>query len=486
MKQWSWRKPSMKQRIYWNLCLTSLAALVLSTIASLLLYYDFYNSRSGENLMMQAEALASGLTEMQIDNSPTMEDFLQRYQEALQKNKQIGVRITLIRADDGEVLFDTAEDQAVMETHQDRPEVVEAIQKGYGQDVRMSETIGISTHYAAVYVEGENLVLRVSSESSNLIGIFIRMVPFDVLAVVVLFLISMFVANKLTEKIIEPLDEIAEGIRKMDAPSSEMDNIKVYEELQPFIDSVKQSQRVREEFSANVSHELKTPLTSISGFAEMMKSGMVTDKEHIQEFSETIYNESQRLLSLIDDIMRLSRIEEGGEEIGETLNMFQIANEINRRLSDKAAKYGVSVDLSGTPAYIVGNRTMIEEMIYNLIDNAIKYNHPGGHVYLITGMRNNDAKNLNEEVNPLTNIEGMDISSFITVADDGIGIPHSDLDRVWERFYRVDKSHSRAIGGTGLGLSIVKHVAERHHAKIDINSSEGEGTKITVTFALET
>lgn len=475
----------MKQRIYRSLCWISLAALVLSTVASLILYFDFYNSRVRESLVVQAEALAAGLSEMEDASAEQVAAFLENYQDRLLAHEGLGVRITLIDGADGSVLYDTDEDERLMESHATRPEVEAALQHGSGTDERLSSTIGISTHYAAVLVGDGNLVLRVSRDNSNLMGIFIRMVPFDFLAVVILFFLSTVAATKVTEKIVAPLDEIAEHIRRIDAPASDFGEVKIYEELKPFVDSVRQSQRVREEFSANVSHELKTPLTSISGFAEMMKSGMVTDQAHIQEFSETIYKESQRLLQLIDDIMRLSRIEEGSEEIGETLNMFQIANEVCRRLGDKAEKYQVSLDLSGTPAYIVGNRTMIEEMIFNLTDNAIKYNHPGGHVYLITGMRDQQTGDTSQTVNPLQNIDGMQISSFITVADDGIGISHGDLDRVWERFYRVDKSHSRAIGGTGLGLSIVKHVAERHHAKIEMNSALGEGTKITVTFQLD-
>ena len=251
---------------------------------------------------------------------------------------------------------------------------------------------------------------------------------------------------------------MAEKIQKMDTPTVDLTDDDVYEELRPFVHSVKQSQQVREEFSANVSHELKTPLTSISGFAELMKDGMVTDAAHVREFSTTIYDESQRLLALIDDIMHLSRLEAGVEMEQEPVNLYLLSETIIHRLRDKAMKHQVSIDLSGGSAEITGVRTNIEEMIYNLIDNSIKYNHSNGHVYVIC--------------------EGRSIS----VQDDGIGIPEEDLNRVWERFFRVDKSHSRAIGGTGLGLSIVKHVAELHHAKVDISSQLNRGTKITITF----
>ena len=185
---------------------------------------------------------------------------------------------------------------------------------------------------------------------------------------------------------------------------------------------------------------------------------MVTDAAHVREFSTTIYDESQRLLALIDDIMHLSRLEAGVEMEQEPVNLYLLSETIIHRLRDKAMKHQVSIDLSGGSAEITGVRTNIEEMIYNLIDNSIKYNHSNGHVYVICEGRS------------------------ITVQDDGIGIPEEDLNRVWERFFRVDKSHSRAIGGTGLGLSIVKHVAELHHAKVDISSQLNRGTKITITF----
>ena len=287
---------------------------------------------------------------------------------------------------------------------------------------------------------------------------FGSILPAILCIMVLLFLLAMQMANRLTHQIVAPLDHMAEKIQKMDTPTVDLTDDDVYEELRPFVNSVKQSQQVREEFSANVSHELKTPLTSISGFAELMKDGMVTDAAHVREFSTTIYDESQRLLALIDDIMHLSRLEAGVEMEQEPVNLYLLSETIIHRLRDKAMKHQVSIDLSGGSAEITGVRTNIEEMIYNLIDNSIKYNHPNGHVYVICEGRS------------------------ITVQDDGIGIPEEDLNRVWERFFRVDKSHSRAIGGTGLGLSIVKHVAELHHAKVDISSQLNRGTKITITF----
>ncbi len=451
----------MEKRIYRSLYFTALLALLLSTLASLLLYFNFYDRREDEHLMTQAEALALGLSELQGQDMASVNAYLMNYQKAVAAEGDLKVRITLVQAKDGAVLYDSDKKSSEMESHSDRKEIVEAEQNGRGSDVRVSRTLGKNTHYAAVRTEDGRCILRLSRETSSLTGLFFRILPALVLVMAVLFLLVMYVSKRVTRQIVAPLDKVAEEIRRMDTPTVRTEDSEVYEELKPFVDSVKESQQVREEFSANVSHELRTPLTSISGYAEMLKDGMVGDNAHVREFAGTIYAESQRMLALIDDIMHLSRIEEGKDMIWEQLSLRAVSDEIIKRLSDKAAKYQVSVHLSGPAAEITGNRTMLEEMIYNLVDNAIKYNHSGGHVYVITKAGEQNA---------------------IIVQDDGIGIPVKDQNRVWERFYRVDKSHSRAIGGTGLGLSIVKHVAEKHGAVVDLSSELGKGTRIMVTF----
>ena len=451
-------KETLKQRIYKSLCITALLALILSTLASQVLYFRFYDKQTDENLMLQTDALCAGINEVSEEGRSRVTDFLEDYLGDTRQSKNIHLRITLVDAADGVVLYDSEGNTETMDSHLDRREIEEAMTKGSGQAVRLSKTLGRNTHYAAMLTNDKQYVIRLGMETSNIIGIFLRILPAILAIMALLFLLATQMATRLTHQIVAPLDSMAEKIQKMDTPTLELSDEEVYEELRPFVNSVKQSQQVREEFSANVSHELKTPLTSISGFAELMKDGMVVDAAHVREFSTTIYNESQRLLALIDDIMHLSRLEAGIETEQEPVNLYLLSEMVIQRLRDKAEKYQVSIDLTGGSAEVTGVRTNIEEMIYNLIDNSIKYNHPDGHVYVIC--------------------EG----KAITVQDDGIGIPEEDLNRVWERFFRVDKSHSRAIGGTGLGLSIVKHVAELHHAKVDISSQLNHGTKITITF----
>lgn len=220
--------------------------------------------------------------------------------------------------------------------------------------------------------------------------------------------------------------------------------------------------KMRKEFSANVSHELKTPLTSISGYAEIMKSGMV-NREDMIVFSERIYKEASRMITLIDDIIKLSKLDEDSMEVEwQDVDLYELCQDIVERLAMSARKRDVQVELDGESVVYYGVKQVLDEMIFNICENAIKYNVPGGKVILWVG----------------TTPEGVKI----IVKDTGIGIPKDQQERIFERFYRVDKSHSKETGGTGLGLSIVKHGAIFHHAQIRVDSEVGKGTKMEVIF----
>lgn len=222
------------------------------------------------------------------------------------------------------------------------------------------------------------------------------------------------------------------------------------------------AERSRQEFSANVSHELKTPLTSISGYAEMMENGMVASMEDIRTFSGSIHKEALRLIALIEDIIRLSRIEEEPrqENLLEPVKMDDLCGAVLESLEPVAQKAGVTMKLEGNVPAVLGEDSMLSEMVYNLCENAIKYNRPGGSVWV----------RLEEQAEEIC----------LTVKDNGIGIPEDSQLRVFERFYRVDKSRSKQIGGTGLGLSIVKHVVEFHQGRVELESALGAGTEIRV------
>ena len=222
---------------------------------------------------------------------------------------------------------------------------------------------------------------------------------------------------------------------------------------------------MRKEFSANVSHELKTPLTSISGYAEIMKNGMVRPQD-MSAFSERIYKEARRLITLVEDIIKLSKLDEESVEIEKTeVDLFELCREIVSRLAPQAAGKKVRLAVTGEPVKYFGIRQILDEMIYNICENAIKYNVEGGYVDVWAG----------------NTLEGPKVA----VTDTGIGIPKEHQERIFERFYRVDKSHSKETGGTGLGLSIVKHGALLHGAHVTVSSTEGKGTRMEIKFPRE-
>ena len=221
-------------------------------------------------------------------------------------------------------------------------------------------------------------------------------------------------------------------------------------------------EQYRREFTANVSHELKTPLTSISGIAEIIRNGIVKP-EDIPHFAGKIYDESQRLITLIGDIIKLSRLDENQVPMErETVDMLEMARDVVQQLSSVARKNGVTLVANGTHGQVQGVRQVLGEMVYNLCENAVKYNRAGGRVWV-------DVQQVADHV-------------VLRVKDTGIGIPAAEQGRIFERFYRVDKSHSKAVGGIGLGLSIVKHGAALHHATISVSSEPEQGTEITLTF----
>lgn len=269
-----------------------------------------------------------------------------------------------------------------------------------------------------------------------------------------------------------PISKAAAGRIMEPVNRADIRNIKeneIYEELKPFLSSIAdeseeklKAEKIRREFTANVSHELKTPLTTISGYAQMINNGMAKP-EDVKEFGRKIEKESGRLLALINDIINLSNLDEGGVvENPERVDLASVTEEIISVLEKSAKERGIQIYYSHTPAFVKGNATLIGELVYNLVDNAVKYNNENGKITVFVG----------------ETAEGVELS----VKDTGIGIPSGDTERIFERFYRVDKSHSKKVGGTGLGLSIVKHVCACHGADIRVKSAVGTGTTVYVTF----
>lgn len=369
----------------------------------------------------------------------------------------IKTRVTRISTE-GKVLYDSGNDAETLENHSKRPEVKEALASGTGEDVRVSGTVGKEMYYYAILLQ-DGSVLRVAKTMDNLGAMARDTLPVIGVLAVVMMIFAWILGRWQTERLIRPINEL-----DIEHP---LENV-VYEELRPLLTAMDRRNKekaavedMRKEFSANVSHELKTPLTSISGYAEIMKNGLVRP-EDIPNFSERIYKEAKRLITLIEDIIKLSKLDEGSVEIEEEVDLYELSREIISRLSMQASMKHVHVSLSGEPVTYVGIRQILDEMIYNICENAIKYNVEGGSVSVWVGSTLNGPK--------------------VQVNDTGIGIPKEHQERIFERFYRVDKSHSKERGGTGLGLSIVKHGALLHNAKVSVESDTGKGTRMEILF----
>lgn len=374
-------------------------------------------------------------------------------------------RITLLDPE-GNVLFDSLEDSSEMENHSNRPEFIQAEKNGYAESLRYSETLSKQNFYCAVKL-ADGDILRVGRTTDSVFSTMLSSSALLGTILIIILALAFVLVRKQTKDLIEPINTL-----NLEQPLKDVK----YEELRPLLgrvdqqnrqiakqmEELKEAEAVRREFSANVSHELKTPLMSISGYAELMMNGMVP-ADKVQEFSGRIYHEASRLSALVADIIQLSRLDEKSSDIPfEPVDLYEIAEDIVLHLDSAASKKHITVSLEGETVTVQGVRQVIYEMLYNIADNAIRYTNQNGTVRIFAGMS--------------------DGHPFYRVEDNGIGIPQDEQKRIFERFYRVDKSHSRATGGTGLGLSIVKHGAILHNAEIKLDSEPGKGTKMELVF----
>ena len=551
----------MTKRIFRNILLTSVLALLLTSALLVGTLYNVYESRISAELRTEAEYIVRALDTMEDDLS-----FL--------RGLTLNNRITLI-SPDGVVLYDSAADEARMDSHAERPEVSDALVTGTGESKRYSDTLSdITTYYARRTANGN--VLRIASTRSTLVGLFLDVAPQIVVMMLMVAALSLLIARFSARQIVQPInelnldeplendvyDELAPLLTRMDrqhmqirqqmhdlarahadlnaimqnmreglvlidksdriisingsamkvfgvkgiiAPEADLlticresSIIEIVKEAQQgrsddtvfvrgehtyriFASPVLREEKVRgvvllaldisaryaaeasrREFTANVSHELKTPLTSISGYAEIIASG-IAKNEDIPVFAGKIHAEAKRLVALVNDILDLSRLDEkqglGNKENVPLLPMLKGLEESFRSI---AQEKDIELRVEGSNATVEGYPTLLRELFHNLIDNALKYTPAGGNVTVAL---------FQDGGHPIC-----------TVTDTGIGIPKEHQPHVFERFYRVDKSHSRQTGGTGLGLAIVKHVAEVHHADVKLESEPGKGTKMIVTF----
>lgn len=549
----------MTKRIFRSICLVALAVLVATVALIMGVLYGYFTDMQHDQLKMQTELAAQGVNNEGLDffQDMNMKDY----------------RITLIQPD-GTVIYDSQVQSGDMENHLEREEVQEALSSGYGESERYSATLMETSLYSAIQLD-DGSILRMSISQSSILTLLLGALQPIIVIIVIAVILSLFLASRLSKKIVKPLNEL-----DLDDPLSN----EGYDELSPLLLRVYNQQKqlkkqaaalqksqdefaaatasmseglillndkctilsinkaatvlldtdqhcvgqniltvnrdlelqdvlskalngeqneiildlhdghyqisaspvisdsavsgiallifdvtekenaeqMRREFTANVSHELRTPLHSISGYAELLKNGMVKTGD-IRPIASKIYGEAQRMVQLVEDIINLSHLDEGAEDmLREKVDMFEIVKATVQSLEPEAESADVSINMTGEQAVITGVPQLLSGIVYNLCDNAIKYNHKGGRVSI----------NLKSSANEV----------LLTVSDNGIGIPAEDQNRIFERFYRVDKSHSKEVGGTGLGLSIVKHSAKIHNAKISLESTVGKGTTITVRF----
>lgn len=553
----------MKNRFFRYLLGISLLTLFLSTIASMFTYYSVYVDRSNKDLSNIVITMSETLKRIDDDEN---------YLDSVAKKKR-DFRITLIK-DDGDVLYDSAENANFLPSHKDRPEVIKAQKNGFAEVERFSNTLSKDLYYVSLRLD-DGSILRVSREMDNLIGAFRKVFPIDILMSILIFIIATAVSRRLTKKTFEPLNNLNEDLLSIDTEmfpeispfinkinkqnktikdnyreiSRERDTIEtilknmkesliiidenknllsvnnsamelfnskrkligenilnlirdddllkliddalmgssvesitnigdrefkfyvnpVFEDKKVrgvvilFIDETEEIRalRLREEFSSNVSHELKTPLTSICGFSELLVNGMVDDANK-EEFYKLIYDDSKRLLNLIEDIMKISGLETEETFSREEIKLKELIKDILRSQRNLIDEKNIAVSLDGD-GLVFENKTMMWELFANIINNGLKYNKDGGKL---------DIKISEDEKH-----------YEVLIVDTGIGIPSKDLARIFERFYRVDKSRSRKIGGTGLGLSIVKHVLQSIDGKLEISSELGMGTSFKIILS---
>ncbi|MCH3924909.1 MAG: ATP-binding protein [Atopobiaceae bacterium] len=453
---------SLSSIIFIALTMFAVGVAVVATLAAAFVFHATLVDDAKHELTDQCATIAASL------NSDDTTDTDQDIVRMLTPQK---MRATLV-APDGTVIYDTKFEASSLPNHADRQEIQEALSSGTGETERPSDTAGnVSLYYAQRLDSGD--VLRLSEDRESVTAIFTHDIGLLVSIVALVVLGAWAASRMLSKRLVKPILDIDTTAAKAEAPYRELEPLvdrlnDQQAELIAQMDKLRDADAYRLEFTANVTHELKTPIASIQGAAELIRDG-IARPEDIPEFAGRIYSSARRLSSLVSDILTLSKMDES-ERAGDSqllglkteCDLYQIAGDVTDRLQDKAKRAGVRLTLEGQKCMVVGNAGLLDEMVSNLCDNAIRYNRVNGKVYVW-----------------VYQIAGR---PTLSVSDTGIGIPEEAQPKVFERFYRVDKSRSRSNGGTGLGLAIVKHAAAFHNAKIDLKSKLGEGTTITVTF----
>lgn len=442
----------MKKKINLRLVGIAILAIAATAIAMISVYYRLLQIQVKKDLRLNAQLLQSS----DLFTDPAHVEQCNELKDLCQS-----LRITWIGSD-GRVLFDNDFAAARLDNHADRQEVKAAYRTGEGQAVRYSSTLNKDTFYYALRL-ADGTILRLAAEYESVGRIIISVIPIIALILLLILLVCIALSHMLTGQLIKPIEAMARNITAKDFQAP-------YKELAPFSDIIRTQHmeilaaaKDRQDFTANVSHELKTPLTAISGYAELLAANMVAPEQKMHFYHE-IQKCAARLLRLINDIIRLAELDRSEREpLFNEVDLAEIVEESLNTLQLNAEQHKIKLNLQLEKCIVHGNREMLKELVDNLVVNAIFYNSPGGYVLIKVGTDKGRQQ--------------------LLVKDNGIGIPATEQGKIFQRFYRVDKSRSKATGGTGLGLAIVKHIVELHSAEIILDSTPGVGTSFTIVFS---
>lgn len=464
----------MRRSILKKFILVLLAALCINSVIFYLI--------SSQMLLTMAKEDMSYTIEM-IDRLLDYEDEtglaaqVERMEEFTGKDD---TRVTLIHAD-GAVISDTDTSTLGMDNHLDREEVREALSDGIGYAKRYSKTMKKHFLYVACHSRRSDIVLRISVPYSGLSEYLPMLLPAALISFLGALACAYVFSCRFVDSVVKPLQDIVSELQKVKGgngklhfspcPYPELNVIaettmEMSKNVNDYLNRLEKEKQIRQEFFSNASHELKTPITSIQGYAELIESGMIQDEAMKLDFIRRIKKEASNMAGLIGDILMISRLEAKDAEIALTdVRISPLLDDIVDSLKPAAAQSQVFIHVDCQPLCIKANVQQMKELLINLVGNAVKYNHPGGQVWVT--------------------VREQDGQMVIRVRDNGVGIPEESLDRIFERFYRVDKGRSRKQGGTGLGLSIVKHIVNFYHGSIRVVSQLEKGTEFTVTIPVK-
>ena len=443
----------MKRKIILHLALISCIALISSAIAMTLVFYQVCFEQIKHEVTTDTHLIRNSMAfSNPYDTSHVSAMYGSLDDDAL--------RLTWINAN-GDVLFDNDTNELEMQNHLNRPEIQQALKTGEGSSTRHSQTSQYDTYYHAVVLDNGTIV-RVSMHIQTLRDVFISIIPVIIGILVLIFLVCVWVGNVLTRELLKPLTAVAQNY------DNSLHKVR-YKELEPVMQMLRtQHEKIlsaatsRQDFTANVTHELKTPITAISGYAELIENNIVSQSE-TQRLAAQIRKSAARLLTLVCDIIQLSELDH--QELPhhfENVDLYYLAREACNTLESVARSKNITLSCEGEALCVTGDASLLREMIENLIQNAITYNKAGGVVCVC--------------------VQRTEGRPTLIVKDTGIGISADQQAHIFERFYRVDKGRSRQTGGTGLGLAIVKHIADIHSAHIDVISALNKGSEFRVQF----